>query len=92
VVVDIPAIARLAGRRVPGELVDTAHLRFQTGFLSPEEVLETIDRRCVQAVAAGRSFAERPAVVNGLERRFARQVAVGPTTLYLDRRDRCRPV
>jgi hypothetical protein len=73
VVSDQPIAAYLADRRVPGELVDTAFLRFATESLTVDEVLREIDEHDVAAVAAGRAFTEHPALLEGLDLRFPRR-------------------
>jgi 4-amino-4-deoxy-L-arabinose transferase-like glycosyltransferase len=70
VVSDLPYAAYLADRRLPGELVDTARLRFATGSLTRAEVLRIIEERCVRAVAAGRVFTVLPGFTNRLEALF----------------------
>jgi 4-amino-4-deoxy-L-arabinose transferase-like glycosyltransferase len=88
---DLPVSAILAGRRVPGPIVDTAHLRFQTGFLTSGTVLAEIDQRCVAAVAAGRAFRDDPALMKGLRTRFARSSTSSGATVYWGRRSGCTP-
>lgn len=85
VVTDRPIIAFLADRRMPGELVDTAYLRFRSGYLSASEVLRVIDRRRVQAVVAARAFRDDPAILAGLRQRFPRRIAQHGVTLYVRR-------
>jgi 4-amino-4-deoxy-L-arabinose transferase-like glycosyltransferase len=89
VVTDVPAVAVLADRLVPGPLVDSARLRFETGTLTVGEVLDVIDDECVQAVVVGRSFPEQPGLVNGIAARFERRTAVGGLSLYDRRRRPC---
>ena len=91
VATDLPVSGVLADRLVPGPLVDTAYLRFQTGSLTPAAVLAEIDRWCVTAVVAGRAFADEPAVMEGLRERFARESAASGATVLFDRRSPCRP-
>ena len=70
VVSDQPLAAYLADRRVPGELVDTAKLRFTTGSLTADRVFRLLDERCVRAVAAGRVFTVLPGFMKRLEETF----------------------
>ena len=70
VVSDLPLSAYLADRRVPGELVDTAMLRFATGSLTPDRVFQILDERCVRAVAAGRVFTVLPGFMKRLAEKF----------------------
>jgi hypothetical protein len=72
VVSDLPLSAYLADRRVPGELVDTAMLRFATGSLTADQVFRLFDQRCIRAVAAGRVFTVLPGFMKRLEREFPR--------------------
>ncbi len=85
VVSDHSIVPYLADRRVPGELVDTARLRFQTGSLTPRSVLETIDRKRVSAVVVGRSFAEEPELLRALERRYSTVSATGDLRIFVRR-------
>jgi hypothetical protein len=66
VVSDLPLSAYLADRRVPGELVDTAQLRFATGSLTVDGVFRLLDEKCVRAVAAGRVFTVLPGFMKRL--------------------------
>ena len=86
VVTDQPILAYLAGRRVPGELVDTAVLRFDTGSLTDEMVLHVIDRDHVSVVTVGRAFRDRPAILEGLRERYARRSTRYGVTAFFDRR------
>jgi 4-amino-4-deoxy-L-arabinose transferase-like glycosyltransferase len=72
VVSDQPLVPFLADRRVWGPLVDTANLRFQTGSLTPEDVLRELEEGDVAAVVVGRSFLLHPAVLAGIEARYRR--------------------
>ena len=86
VATDRPIIAFLARRRVPGDLVDTAYLRFRSGYLSPQRVLADIDRAGVRAVVTARAFRDQPEIVVGLRRRFETRIRYDRVTLYLNRR------
>ncbi len=83
VVTDRPIIAFLAHRRMPGELVDTAYLRFRAGYLSAGEVLGVIDRRRIRAVVAARAFRDDAAILAGLRERFPRRISSRGVTVYL---------
>ena len=54
---DLPIVAYLADRRVPGQLVDTSFVRLGTGSLTDAEILEELDG--VRAVVVGRELAEQ---------------------------------
>ena len=88
---DLPVSAILASRRVPGPIVDTARLRFETGFLTAEAVLSEIDDRCVAAVVAGRAFKDDPAIARGLRARFALSSTSSGASVYWGRRLGCTP-
>jgi 4-amino-4-deoxy-L-arabinose transferase-like glycosyltransferase len=80
---DQPIVAFRAHRQLPGELVDTSRVRFETGSLEPARVLEIIDRDHVRAVFAGRAFTVQPAIVSGLRARFPQRLRHGGVTVYL---------
>lgn len=63
-----------AGRRVPGDLVDTAVLRFDSGLLTPQRVIEDLERNHVRAVFVDRAFRLYPELMAYLARRYPRQV------------------
>ena len=83
IVSDQPLVPLLAERRVPGDLVDIAKLRFDTGSLTDERVLATIDSERVAAVVAGRALLERPRLLEGLDKRFPRRVEQSGVRLFL---------
>lgn len=86
VVSDQSIVPFLAGRRVAGPLVDTARLRFQTGSLTDDKVLSALERYDVRAVVAGRAFAERPALMRALARRYGRpRSSDGELFVFLER-------
>jgi 4-amino-4-deoxy-L-arabinose transferase-like glycosyltransferase len=70
VVSDEPIIPFLAHRRMPGSTIDTALLRFDTGYITDADVLRTIDQLDIRVVVAGRSFLSRPLLLAGLGKRF----------------------
>jgi hypothetical protein len=71
---------------MPGDLVDTAVLRFATGSLTDAAVLRAVDRDSVTTVVVGRAFRDRPAVLRGLRRRFTRVQQQFGVTVYSNRR------
>jgi 4-amino-4-deoxy-L-arabinose transferase-like glycosyltransferase len=85
VVTDRPIVAFLAGRRVPGEVVDSAALAFDAGVISASDILAAVDRHGVRAVVALREFRNQPAVLAGLAKRFPTRIDHGGATLYLRR-------
>jgi hypothetical protein len=85
VAADLPVVAYLADRRLPGQLVDTSFVRFGTGSLTDEEILATLERERVRAVAVGREFAKRPALLAALRSRYPLRVEVDAITVYVRR-------
>jgi hypothetical protein len=78
---DLPIVAYLADRRVPGQLVDTSFVRLGTGSLTDAEILEELDG--VRAVIVGREFADRQALLRELDARYPERVSQDGVTLYL---------
>ena len=85
VVSDHSIVPFLADRRVPGALVDTAALRFQTGSLTSREVLRELDRSEVRAVVVGRAFADQPELLRGLSSRYSTVPAPLGLRIYVRR-------
>lgn len=83
VVSDHSIVPFLADRRVPGALVDTARLRFETGSLTVAGVLRELERHDVAAVVAGRSFDEQPGLLRALERRYGAPKRIGALSVFL---------
>ncbi len=83
VVTDEPIVDVLARRQSPGRLVDTAFLRFDSGLLTEQQVLEVIDRDHVRAVVAARAFRAHPKLLAELARRFPTRLDHGGLTIYL---------
>ncbi len=80
VVADRPIVPFLADRRVPGQLVDTALLRFETGSLTPGEVVRSLTR----VVVSGRAFETQPAIMRALERGYT-PTRIGGITVWARR-------
>lgn len=70
VVSDRQIVPYLADRRIPGQLVDTAVLRFRTGSLDDNDIERTIERYDVPVVVVSRAFLDRPRLLQWLERTF----------------------
>jgi len=85
VVSDHSIVPFLAERRVPGALVDTAVLRFQTGSLSAPKVLRELERSQVRAVVVGRAFAGEPELLRGLAARYSTVPAPPGLRIYVRR-------
>ena len=83
VVTDEPIVNVLARRQSPGRLVDTAFLRFDSGLLTDQQVLDTIEQDHVRAVVAGRAFRAHPKLLAELARRFPTRLDHGGVTIYL---------
>lgn len=81
VATDLPIVAYLADRRIPGPLVDTSFVRFGTGSLTDAGILATLDRETVRTVVIGRLFAERPGLLNELEARYPDGESSGGVTI-----------
>ncbi len=80
---DLPIIAYLADRRVPGQLIDSSFVRLGTGSLTDEEILEELRRNDVLTVVVGRLWAERPALMAALQEPYATAADEhGVTTLH----------
>jgi 4-amino-4-deoxy-L-arabinose transferase-like glycosyltransferase len=82
VVTDLPDLAYLARRQVPGKLVDTAVLRFDAGYLSVRDVEREIATRQVDVVVAGRAFTQYPALMQWLGTHFARRAQHGDVAVF----------
>jgi hypothetical protein len=82
VVSDIPSIPYLAGRRQPGQLIDTSIARIVDEYLTPSEVLALVDRSRPALVVVGRNFLSHPEIVRGIVRRYPHPVRHGEVTIY----------
>ena len=80
-VTDVPLVAYLAGRALPGELVDTSAVRFASGSLDADCVLELVDRERIRVVVVGRYFRVEPGLLARLEARFPLRRELGKLTL-----------
>jgi hypothetical protein len=77
---DLPIVAYLADRRMPGQLVDTGFVRLGTGSLTDAKILEELEG--VRAVVVGRTFRSRPALLRELAARYPERVVRGDITVY----------
>jgi 4-amino-4-deoxy-L-arabinose transferase-like glycosyltransferase len=82
IVSDLPLVAYLADRSLPGELVDTSAVRFRSGSLDDACILSATDAAGARVVVVGRMFRDRPALLTALRNRFAARRTVGEITLY----------
>jgi hypothetical protein len=82
IVSDVPLVAYLADRPLPGELVDTSAVRFESGSLDDACVLTTADASGARIVVVGRLFRVRPELLDEIRARFPARRPVGELTLY----------
>ena len=71
---------------MPGQFVDTSYVRLGIGSLTDAEILSTLAREHIRAVAVGRTFASRPALVRALAARYPTKHEHDGITVYLARR------
>lgn len=83
IVTDIPTVAVLADRRVPGYLVDVSWGRVQSGALNRENVIATIEREGIDAVVVGRMLRVSPGLAEALRARFPDRRRFDGITIYL---------
>jgi hypothetical protein len=81
VVDDRPIISFLAHRRVVGQLVDLAFLRWETGSLDDAEVIGAL--RQARAVVISRALRERPAILTAVRQRFHGAYNSGGVRIYI---------
>jgi 4-amino-4-deoxy-L-arabinose transferase-like glycosyltransferase len=91
VVSDLPIVPYLAGRRMPGQLIDTSIGRIALEDLPPRNVLALIDESHPSAAIIGRMFQTKATIVSGIRRRFARRLhyqlaGAGYLDIFLDPR------
>jgi hypothetical protein len=80
---DRPSISFFAHRRVVGELVDTAFLRFETGSLTDADVIHELPR--ARAVVVSRSLGTRPRVMRAIRAGFALRYDKDEIRIYVKR-------
>lgn len=83
IVTDIPTVAVLADRRVPGYLVDVSYGRVLSGALNARNVIATIDENSVDAVVVGRMLRFAPGLAAELRARFPERRRFETVTIYL---------
>jgi 4-amino-4-deoxy-L-arabinose transferase-like glycosyltransferase len=91
VVSDLPIVPYLAGRRMPGQLIDTSIGRIALEDLPPPDVLKLIDQSHPSAAIIGRMFQTKSVIVAGIHKRFARRLhyqlaGAGYLDIFLDPR------
>ena len=82
VVSDQPIVPFLADRRVAGPLVDLAVLRFQTGSLTTQEVLDELQRSDVRAIVVGRAVGQQAELLAAIRQRYRRVGTAGTVEVY----------
>jgi hypothetical protein len=85
VVSDEPLVPFLARRRMPGQTIDTALLRFDAGYLDDGTVIRAAADPRVRALVVGRAFLARPGLLNALAQRFRRVAFRGGLAVYIRR-------
>lgn len=80
---DLPIVAYLAERRIPGQLIDTSAGRISSGYLTADDVVRLIDDTQVRGVVVGRLFTKYPRIIRGVGRRFPCRRVRGYITIYL---------
>jgi hypothetical protein len=83
VIDDRPIIAFLAHRRVVGQLVDLALLRFETGSLTDAAVINELPQ--AQAVVMSRTLLDHPRIVAAVSRSFRLRYDKGGVRIYVRR-------
>jgi hypothetical protein len=81
VVDDRPIISFLAHRRVVGQLVDLAYLRFETGSLTDRKVIA--DLAPARAVVVSRALRDRQAVLAYVRSHFTKRYDRGGVVIYV---------
>lgn len=80
---DLPIVAYLADRRVPGQLIDSSFVRLGVGSLTTAEILDALERDDVPAVVVGRLYADRPDLVVALRQRYPLRLERDGVTIFL---------
>jgi 4-amino-4-deoxy-L-arabinose transferase-like glycosyltransferase len=83
VATDLPIVPYLAGRRIPGELIDSSYGRLLSGTQTTEEILAVLRRRRVRAVLVGRNYRLKPDLIAALRARYPRHLENDGVTFYL---------
>ena len=81
VVSDQPIVPYLADRQMPGNVVDTAVLRFDAGYLDDDDVLAAAAN--ARAVVVARAFRDRPRLLAALARSFPERRRFDGVTVFL---------
>jgi hypothetical protein len=82
IVSDLPIVAHLAERPLPGELVDTSFVRFEAGSLTAACVLAITDEAGARLTVVGRMFRSQPGLLAGIEARFPTRRTIGEIELF----------
>ena len=81
IVDDRPIVSFLAHRRVVGELVDLARLRWEAGSLTDADVVA--DLRRARAVVVSRALRDRPRVLAYVRSNFRLRYDAGGVRIYV---------
>jgi 4-amino-4-deoxy-L-arabinose transferase-like glycosyltransferase len=82
VAADLPIVAYLADRRMPGQLVDASFVRLATGSLTNADILRELGD--ARAFVVGREVAKRPELLRQLSARYPQRFERDGVTIYLD--------
>jgi hypothetical protein len=85
VISDEPLVPFLAHRRMPGRVIDTALLRFRSGYLDDRAVIRAAADPHVAAVVVGRAFLSRPHLLAWVARHFVRVGERDGVSVYVRR-------
>ena len=85
VATDLPIVAYLSDRRIPGQLIDSSYGRLLSGTQTTAEILAVLRREHVRAVVVGRNYRLKPDLIAALRARYPRRLANRGVTLYLAR-------
>jgi hypothetical protein len=85
VATDLPIVAYLSDRRVPGQLIDSSYGRLLSETQTTADILEVLRKDHVRAVLVGRNYRLKPDLLEALTARYPRRLSNQGVTLYLAR-------
>ena len=80
---DLPIVPYLAGRRIPGQLIDSSYGRLLSGTLTTAEILRVLQHERIRAVVVGRNYRKKPDLIAALRARYPRLASADGVTLFL---------
>jgi hypothetical protein len=83
VVTDLPIVAHLAGRVIPGEVIDTSIPIVLTHELTAPYLVGVLKKQHVQAVVVARLFLKRPDILAAIRPLYRIRLRLNRTTVYL---------